>query len=143
MLRWMGKSGGSRSNKQAEPQRSLRARPVSDLLPQAGGVAFRRFGFVQSAVVSRWREIVGERYAGVSSPESIRFPPGKRKEGVLTLVVEGAHAPMMQHVAPVIAAAVYRPMPGSVRSSASLSGKRPPCCLVTSRAQARRLRARA
>ena len=108
MLRWMGKSGGSRSNKQAEPQRSLRARPVSDLLPQAGGVAFRRFGFVQSAVVSRWREIVGERYAGVSSPESIRFPPGKRKEGVLTLVVEGAHAPMMQHVAPVIAERVNR-----------------------------------
>ena len=86
----------------------MRARPVSELLPQVGGAAFRRFGFVQSSVVSRWREIVGERYAGVSSPESIRFPPGKRKEGVLTLVVEGAHAPMMQHVAPVIAERVNR-----------------------------------
>jgi hypothetical protein len=108
MLREMGKSGGSRTSKQAEPQRSMRARAVSDLLPQVGGAAFRRFGFVQSAVVSRWREIVGERYAGVSSPESIRFPPGKRKDGVLTLVVEGAHAPMMQHVAPVIAERVNR-----------------------------------
>lgn len=86
----------------------MRARAVSDLLPDAGRAAFRRFGFVQSSIVSRWREIVGERYAGVSSPESIRFPPGKRSDGVLTLVVEGAHAPMMQHVAPVIAERVNR-----------------------------------
>jgi hypothetical protein len=86
-----------------EPARSKRARAVSDLLPAAGGVAFRRFGFVQSSIVSRWKEIVGARYAAVSSPESIRFPPGKKSSGVLTLVVEGAHAPMMQHVAPTIA----------------------------------------
>src|SRR3712207_3603811 len=78
---------------------------LHDALPIS---AFRRFGFVQSSVVSRWREIVGERYAGVSSPESIRFPPGKRSEGVLTLVVEGAHAPMMQHVGPVIVERVNR-----------------------------------
>jgi hypothetical protein len=86
----------------AGPARSKRARAVSDLLPAAGGAAFRRFGFVQSSIVSRWREIVGLRYAAVSSPESIRFPPGRKSAGVLTLVVEGAHAPMMQHVAPVI-----------------------------------------
>ena len=86
----------------AEPARSKRARAVSDLLPAAGGAAFRRFGFVQSSIVSRWREIVGLRYAAVSSPESIRFPPGRKSAGVLTLVVEGAHAPMMQHVAPTI-----------------------------------------
>jgi hypothetical protein len=86
----------------AEPARSKRARAVSDLLPAAGGAAFRRFGFVQSSIVSRWREIVGLRYAAVSSPESIRFPPGRKSAGVLNLVVEGAHAPMMQHVAPTI-----------------------------------------
>ena len=91
-----------------EPQRSRRARAVSDMLPDVGRAAFRRFGFVQSSIVSRWREIVGERYAGVSAPESIRFPPGKRSDGVLTLVVEGAHAPMMQHVAPVIVERVNR-----------------------------------
>ncbi len=108
MLRRMGKSGGSRTSKPEPPQRSLRARPVSDMLPDVGRAAFRRFGFVQSSVVSRWREIVGERYASVSSPESIRFPPGKRSEGVLTLVVEGAHAPTMQHVAPAIVERVNR-----------------------------------
>jgi hypothetical protein len=93
---------GTRSKQAAQPGRSKRARSVSDLLPMAGGAAFRRFGFVQSSIVSRWREIVGIRYAAVSSPESIRFPPGKKSRGVLTLVVEGAHAPMMQHVAPTI-----------------------------------------
>jgi hypothetical protein len=101
MVRAMAKSGGT-SKKRAEAPRANRARAVSDIVPDVGRAAFRRFGFVQSSIVSRWREIVGDRYASVSSPESIRFPPGKRSEGVLNLVVEGAHAPMMQHVAPVI-----------------------------------------
>jgi len=113
MLRAMAKSGAPVEKRKPakaseEPQRSRRARAVSDMLPDVGRAAFRRFGFVQSSVVSRWREIVGERYAGVSTPESIRFPHGKRSEGVLTLVVEGAHAPMMQHVAPVIIERVNR-----------------------------------
>jgi len=91
-----------RKKQAAAPVRARRMRPVSDLVPEVGGAAFRRFGFVQSSIVSRWREIVGARYAAVSSPESIRFPPGRRSEGVLTLIVEGAHAPTMQHVAPAI-----------------------------------------
>jgi hypothetical protein len=107
MLAPMVKSGGT-TKKLGPMPRAKRARPVSDMIPSVGGAAFRRFGFVQSSVVSRWREIVGERYAVVSSPESIRFPHGKRSAGVLTLVVEGAHAPMMQHVAPVIVERVNR-----------------------------------
>jgi len=84
------------------------ARPVGDLLPQVGAAAFRRFGFVQSGIVTRWAEIVGPKYAGVSSPESIRFPPGKKPEGVLTVTVKGAHAAMMQHIAPEIVERVNR-----------------------------------
>lgn len=86
----------------ADVPRARRTRAMSDLLQAAGGAAFRRFGFVQSSIVSRWQEIVGARYAAVSAPESIRFPVGKKSNGTLTLVVEGAHAPMMQHVAPAI-----------------------------------------
>jgi hypothetical protein len=108
MLRAMGKPGGTAKKKPEDAPRSRRARPVSDLLPSIGGAAFKRFGFVQSSVVSRWKEIVGDRYAGVSAPESIRFPAGKRAGGVLTLVVEGAHAPMIQHVVPVIIERVNR-----------------------------------
>lgn len=81
---------------------------MGEMLPDVGGTAFRRFGFVQSSVVSRWHEIVGERYANVSAPESIRFPQGKRADGTLTLSVAGAHAPMMQHVVPTIIQRVNR-----------------------------------
>ncbi len=84
------------------------ARAVSDLMPEIGRAAFRRFGFVQSSVVSRWDEIVGSRYATVSAPESIRFPVGKKSEGTLELTIEGAHATMMQHVLPEIIERVNR-----------------------------------
>ena len=107
MIGRMAKSGPT-PKKQAEAPRANRVRPVSDIVPDIGRAAFRRFGFVQSSIVSRWREIVGDRYAAVSSPESIRFPAGKRSDGVLNLIVEGAHAPMMQHVAPVIVERVNR-----------------------------------
>ncbi|WP_213982239.1 DciA family protein [Sphingomonas sp. dw_22] len=91
-----------------EPKRTNRAQPVSELLADVGRATFRKFGFVQHSIVSRWSEIVGERYARVSAPESIRFPQGKRAEGVLNLIVSGAHAPMMQHIAPEIIERVNR-----------------------------------
>ena len=62
-------------SKQEAPRRG-HARAAGDLVGDIAGGAFKRFGFVQSAVVSRWAEIVGERYAKVSTPESIRFPGG-------------------------------------------------------------------
>ena len=71
-------------------------------MPQIGRTAFRRFGFVQSSVVTRWPEIVGTTHARVCAPESIRFPPGEKSEGVLQLVVSPAHAPLIQHVIPEI-----------------------------------------
>jgi hypothetical protein len=108
MVAPMAKSGVTTKRRAEAAPRANRARAVADIVPDVGRVAFRRFGFVQSSIVSRWREIAGERYAAVSAPESIRFPPGKRSEGVLNLVVEGAHAPMMQHVAPVIVERVNR-----------------------------------
>ncbi len=91
-----------------EAPRQNRARAVSELLPAIHGAAFKRFGFVQSALVTRWPEIVGARWAAASAPESLRFPPGKRADGVLTIVVRGAHAPMMQHIAPEIVERVNR-----------------------------------
>jgi hypothetical protein len=96
------------ANSDCEAPRGGRARSAGDILGKVGGPAFKRFGFVQSAVVSRWAEIVGERYARVSSPESIRFPAGRKSGGVLTLLVEGAHAPLMQHLTPLIVERVNR-----------------------------------
>ena len=95
-------------DKAADSTRQGRSRSAGELIGAAGGAAFKRFGFVQGAVVSRWSEIVGERYARVSSPESIRFPSGSRKNGTLTLLVEGAHAPLMQHLGPMVIERVNR-----------------------------------
>jgi hypothetical protein len=84
------------------------AKPIADLMPQIGRAAFRRFGFVQSSVVTRWPEIVGPRHAQVCMPEAIRFPPGEKSEGILQLVVLPAHAPLIQHVIPEIMERVNR-----------------------------------
>jgi hypothetical protein len=91
-----------------EAPRSCRPRAAGELVGAIGDQSFRRFGFVQSSIVSRWAEIVGERYAKASSPESIRFPAGKKAGGVLTLLVDGAHAPLIQHLTPMIVERVNR-----------------------------------
>jgi len=84
------------------------SRAIGDLMPEIGRTAFRRFGFVQSSVVTRWPEIVGPRHARVCSPEAIRFPPGEKVEGILELVVIPAHAPLIQQVIPEIIERVNR-----------------------------------
>jgi hypothetical protein len=104
----MGKSGGTTKSGADPHPRVGGVRSVSDLLGKAGGAAFRRFGFVQHSIVTRWPEIVGPRYARVTAPESIRFPHGRKSQGVLNLTVEGAHAPMLQHVVPTIIERVNR-----------------------------------
>ena len=84
------------------------ARSIAELTPQVGRTAFRRFGFVQSSVVTRWPEIVGEHHAKVCAPEAIRFAPGEKSDGILQLVVLPAHAPLIQHVIPEIVERVNR-----------------------------------
>mgnify|MGYP006153213105 FL=1 len=84
------------------------AKSIAELTPQVGRTAFRRFGFVQSSVVTRWPEIVGEHHAKVCTPEAIRFPPGEKADGILQLVVLPAHAPLIQHVIPEIIERVNR-----------------------------------
>jgi hypothetical protein len=103
----MAKTRVGKNTKDDAPRQG-RARAAGELIGDVGGLAFRRFGFVQASVVSRWTEIVGERYAKVSSPESIRFPTGKKSGGTLNIVVQGALAPLMQHLAPVIVERVNR-----------------------------------
>ena len=102
----MAKTPRNRTDPDA-PRRG-HARAAGDLVGEIAGMTFKRFGFVQGAVVSRWAEIVGERYANVSTPESVRFPAGKKAGGTLTLTVVGAHAPLMQHLTPLIIERVNR-----------------------------------
>jgi hypothetical protein len=101
------KSGKAQAKRYERP-RGGQARAISELMPDIGRTAFRRFGFVQSSVVTRWPEIVGPRHARVCAPEAIRFPPGEKSEGILQLVVVPAHAPIIQHVIPEIIERVNR-----------------------------------
>ena len=96
------------SAKPFERARGGPARAIADLMPEVGRTVFRRFGFVQSSVVTRWPEIVGPRHARICAPESIRFAPGEKSDGILQLVVIAAHAPLIQHVIPEIIARVNR-----------------------------------
>lgn len=104
-----GKASSSGAvGREYQRQRGGAAKPISDLMPQIGRSAFRRFGFVQSSVVSRWPEIVGETHARVCAPEMIRFPPGEKSEGIMHLVVLPAHAPLVQQILPEITERVNR-----------------------------------
>lgn len=89
-------------------KRGGEARVISDLVPAVGATAFRKFGFIQSSVVSRWKDIVGLKLAAVTQPAMIRFPAGTKSGGTLHLSICGAHAPMLQHIAPDIVESVNR-----------------------------------
>ena len=105
------KGGGKAAAKAtAKPERPRggEARRVADLVPAIGDMAFRKFGFVQSSIITRWPEIVGPKLARVTSPESLRFPHGKKADGTLSISVGGAHAPIVQHVIPDIIERVNR-----------------------------------
>ncbi len=102
------KSAKPRKFQKYQRARGGPAKSISDLMPEIGRAAFRRYGFIQSSVVSRWPEIVGERYAEVSLPESIRFPRGEKEGGTLHLAVSGAYATLMQHITPEIIERVNR-----------------------------------
>jgi len=94
----------------AKPERPRggEARRVADLVPAIGDMAFRKFGFVQSSIITRWPEIVGPKLARVTSPESLRFPQGKKADGTLSITVGSAHATIVQHVIPDIIERVNR-----------------------------------
>lgn len=98
----------SKKQVEAEKPRIGGPRSIADLMPAIGDAAFRKFGFIQSSVVTRWAEIVGRHYADITMPDSIRFPAGKKSGGTLSLMVATGHGPMIQHVLPDIIERVNR-----------------------------------
>jgi hypothetical protein len=92
----------------AERPRIGAPRAIADIIPAIGEAAFRRFGFVQASIVSRWADIAGAHYARICEPEMIRFAPKTKAEGTLHLTVLSGHAPMIQHSLPDIIDRVNR-----------------------------------
>lgn len=105
----MAKAGKKQDQPARAPDRRVNGvRDIGSLLPDVGGVAFRRFGFSRAALLGQWREVVGPVYARWSVPESIRFPRGEKSGGTLTIRVEGPFSVQLQHVAPQIIERVNR-----------------------------------
>jgi hypothetical protein len=75
---------------------------LGEALPRAARAAFRRYGFVESAVLSRWPEIVGPSYASCTLPIGLKFAPGKRKGATLSILVDGPIALQLKHVEPQV-----------------------------------------
>jgi hypothetical protein len=77
---------------QSQPRKAAKADPARRYERPRGGQAraicrsdaryrahaFRRFGFVQSSVVTRWPEIVGETTPASARPRRSAFRPAKR-----------------------------------------------------------------
>ncbi|MBZ6378470.1 hypothetical protein B5C34_12720 [Pacificimonas flava] len=104
-----GRSSGAKAGgKSGFGGRIGHVRTIAELVPRVGRRTFRRFGFVESAVVARWPEIVGAELARITQPDQIRFPQGKRSGGTLCVTVGAARAPHVQHAEPTILEKVNR-----------------------------------
>jgi hypothetical protein len=74
-------------------------RPAASLLKKLVSPAFRRQGFSEADIITRWSTIVGPMLAEHSLPERLRF---HADGGTLVITVNGAFALEMQHLQPVI-----------------------------------------
>tara|TARA_B100001540_G_C15814171_1_gene646177 strand:+ start:3805 stop:4344 length:540 start_codon:yes stop_codon:yes gene_type:complete len=82
--------------------RSRRTKPIADALRGYTSKAFRRFGFAQREVISRWPEIVGTVLADHCLPEKLSFPPGQKTGGTLHVRVGSGFALELQHLEPLV-----------------------------------------
>ncbi len=87
--------------------RQGRTQAVAGLLPGLTRAALRRYGFADgAAVITFWQDIVGPELAGLSRPERLSFPKGRKTGGLLHIRAAGAVATDFQHLEPLILARV-------------------------------------
>ena len=86
-----------------QPAKGFQGRAVGAVLGRVVGAVMRKRGFRDIDVWSHWPAIVGEELAAFSIPERISRRGGNSGKGaVLTVRVEGAMAPEVQHMVPLI-----------------------------------------
>lgn len=82
--------------------RRFRVQRLANLLPKEARRVFRQFGFAESAIITRWHEVVGAELSRHSMPLSLKFQRGKRVGGTLHIRVDGPIATELQHLEPVL-----------------------------------------
>lgn len=70
---------------------------LGSLVSNIGDKSFRRRGFMHSQIVTQWHQVVGPSLAGVSAPECLRFPPGKKRGATLTIRADSGVGLELQH----------------------------------------------
>ena len=86
-----------RDQKKKTSKRRWKAVKAVDVMRPLMDRAIRSKGFVQTEVVTRWRDIVGHELSMVTLPVSLRFARGTRTDGTLEVRCESAFAPLLQH----------------------------------------------
>ena len=71
---------------------------MARFLPALARKAYRKYGFTESSVISRWREIVGAGLAVRTAPAKVTFPQGRRHGGTLHIIAEAGGAVELQHL---------------------------------------------
>ncbi|HEC00082.1 MAG TPA: DUF721 domain-containing protein [Sphingomonadales bacterium] len=76
--------------------------PIAEAASRVSNRAFRRYGFSQREIISRWPDIVGPALADCSLPERLTFPRDEKRGGSLYIRLQGSMAPEVQHFESVI-----------------------------------------
>lgn len=95
----MTRRSTSRSKSPGRPAARLGgSRQVARFLPALARKAYRKYGFTESSVITRWPEIVGAQLAARTAPAKVAFPQGRRHGGTLHIIAEAGGAVELQHL---------------------------------------------
>ena len=85
-------------------QRHFKNKPVSagSVIHRATAKLFRRRGFSEGDVLTRWPDIVGPELAALTAPEKLQSQRGNLAGAILHVRVSGAAAVELQHKAPIV-----------------------------------------
>lgn len=84
------------------PKNTHKTKSVAEAVRRASDRAFRRYGFSQREIISRWPDIVGPALADCSLPERLTFPRNEKNGGTLYIRVQGSMALELQHFESVV-----------------------------------------
>jgi hypothetical protein len=88
------------------PKRSFRARGLADLMSDLTRGPFRKRGFAQREIVTRWPEIVGPLLGRHSLPERVRFARDENEDATLVVRAASGFATELQHLEPTVIARI-------------------------------------
>ncbi len=89
--------------KPAINKRFKSTRRVSAVLPAAARKVFREYGFAEDALIRRWQEIIGQKFADLTLPLKLTYGKEKgERVATLHLLVESGAALEVQHQIPLL-----------------------------------------